>query len=228
MPRCGTVGPGTGTSPPLAGSRLGEQLDGPFSGTVTIVSILVARDQLQPIEPSAYRGLLMDGEVVSRKVLHVWLAACGVVGAVVMGFALHESRHGIAAMPLIQAGAQIAVMATILQIPSGFYVILRMPESARDALLGSDGVATALFLASLFLAFVLIHALAGIALGDCDAGQVRAIGILLLVVMLMAASRHRVSHPLPSAIAARRSRPGQLDRGGASRGPSCLQVTHAA
>jgi hypothetical protein len=175
-----------------------------FPALFAIVSIVETRPELvgQTLDRAAFQRMLLDGEVVSR-VLHVWLAALAVTGAVVMELGLRMRREeslGASAERLIRSGAVLALVPTLLQIPVGFWLTMRMPETARAPLLGGDLVATALFAVSLVLALALMHALAGIALGNDASRQIRrSIAVLCTLVILMAATHSRVDQPTPAA-----------------------------
>jgi len=65
-----------------------------------------------------------------------------------------KSRQRAGAERLIQRGAAIALIPMLLQIPSGLWVALQIPESARDPLFGGDWFASGLFAAALLLALV--------------------------------------------------------------------------
>jgi hypothetical protein len=167
-----------------------------FPALFAIISVASARPELldQPLGPTGYRQMLVDGEVMSR-VVHVWMAALAVTGAVVMGLALgqaDEKHDRAAAQQLVRRGATLALVPTLLQVPSGFWLAMEMPEPARDPLLGGTPLATGLFVAALVVALVLVHRLAAIALGDDGPKQVRrSIATMLLLIMLMVATRYR-------------------------------------
>ncbi len=93
---------------------------------------------------------------------------------------------------MIRGGALLGLVATLVQVPVGFWVTLRLPESARNPLMGGDLLATGLFLASIGLALALLHQLAAIALGDVDARPIRrAVVALVALMLLMVATRSR-------------------------------------
>ena len=168
-----------------------------FPALFTIISVLGTRGGPggQTLDRAGYQRLLLDGEVVSR-VAHVWLAAFAVSGVLLMVLGLrlgddeplHASRQR-----LIRRGALLGLAPTLLQIPTGLWLALQMPETARQPLLGGDGLATGLFLGSLFLAMQLMHTLAAIALGDQAPKQIhRSVAILLALVLLMVGTHARV------------------------------------
>jgi hypothetical protein len=166
-----------------------------FPALFVIVSVVDSRAELQsaPIDSAEFRRLLVDGEVLSR-VVHVWLAAVVVTGAVLMKLGLRISNDAAAAgaTRLIRGGALVALAASLLQVPVGFWVTLQMPEAARAPLMGGDLWAMGLFLASLGLALVLMQILAAVALGDVGLKPIhRSLAVLALLMVLMVATRTR-------------------------------------
>jgi hypothetical protein len=164
-----------------------------FPALFIIVSIVSTRLPLagQTLDAAAYRRMLVDGEVLSR-VVHVWLAAFAVAGASLMGLVLRHSRDSQSAAPLIQRAAVVCLIPSVLQIPTGLWIALEMPEAARAGLLGGDAAATGLFLVAIAVALYWIHAVAAIAFGDCDTRHVRrSILALVLLLVLMVAARSR-------------------------------------
>jgi hypothetical protein len=162
-----------------------------FPALFAIISILAARGDGvdQVLDRAQYQSWLIDPEVVSR-VAHVWLAAASVTAAAIMSLA--SRLRTPSADPLIRGGAQAALAATCLQLPVGIWLTIQLPESAREPLVGGDGIATTLFLTSLGLAMWLVQILASVAQGQCDSRIVhRAIAAMLLVVLLMTATLYR-------------------------------------
>ena len=173
-----------------------------FPALFVIISVVSTRADLvgQPLDRAAFQHLLVDREVMAR-VVHVWLAALAVTGAVVSGLALrlaHDEQYRAAVQRLVRRGAALALVATMLQIPAGLWVAMELPESARDPLLGGDLFATGLFALSFVMALVVLNWLANIALSDNvlgDNGRRRihcSIVALGALVILMVGTRRRV------------------------------------
>jgi hypothetical protein len=183
-----------------------------FPALFAIVSVLTTRaDRLGvALDRSGYQQMLLDPEVLSR-VAHVWLAAFAVSGVALMHLGLQIDRAGqldLSRNRLIKAGALLALVPTLLQIPSGLWITLEMPAAARDPLLGGDWVATGLFATSFLLTLQLMHALAGIAMGDRQPRQVRSsIAIMMLVVVLMVGARGRAQDFMAPIMHRRASKP---------------------
>jgi hypothetical protein len=168
-----------------------------FPALFAVISVVSTRPELvaTSVDRAGYRRLLIDGEVLSR-VIHVWLAAAAVTGIVVMVLAMRTSDT---AMSLairerhLKGGGRLALAATLLQFPAGVWLVLEMPESVRGPLLGSDWLATGLFLVSLLLSVHLLHLLAAVSLGDLKAKQAtRALAAVTVLVLLMVGTRLRL------------------------------------
>jgi cytochrome bd-type quinol oxidase subunit 1 len=171
-----------------------------FPFLFVVVSVITTRrfPSDGPLDRAEYQRLLLDSEVLSR-VTHVWLAALAVGGAALMGLAVRCEQRS-AAQPLVARGAAVALAACLLQIPTGVWMTLELPESVRQPLLGGDLLTSGLFLTAVVLALWLVHTLGGIALGDFDTRQVRrSIAMVVGVIMLMVLARCRVHGPRPSA-----------------------------
>ncbi len=168
-----------------------------------------------------FRAAMIDPEVLAHTV-HFVLASFAVVGVAIMGYALVLARteaessgphprdssepadgstarraDGPASSRRVAMwGAWLALVPTVLQLVAGTWVLLSMPAPIRDRLMGRDGLATALFAASLIAALVLMHRLAAVALGDVQRREIIGSMVLLaLVVLLMVGTLQRARKP---------------------------------
>lgn len=169
-----------------------------FPALFVIISVLSRRSAMadEPLDRAGYWQLLLDGEVASR-VVHVWLSSLAVTGVVVMALALRSKLPPDAAAArqgLIQRGAWLALIATLLQLPVGMWVTLEMSESARESLFGGDMLASSLFGLSLLLVLLLAHTLAAMAQGDPPPSHVRrCVAVAAMIVLLMVGTRWRAN-----------------------------------
>jgi hypothetical protein len=86
-------------------------------------------------------------------------------------------------------GAQCCLIASLLQLPVGFYFtsVLRTTEQAR--LLGGDFLATLTFIAAIVAAIGLLHLLTGVAIFQIDRRKLwHAMLALIVTVTLMTTS----------------------------------------
>jgi hypothetical protein len=165
-----------------------------FPAFFVIVSLLTTRAELTTVtlDNADYQRLLLDGEVLSR-VAHVWLASFATTGIWLLWLGIrHGAPNDAARQHLFKRAAAISLLPTLLQIPVGLWVLLQMPEDARQPLFGGDPWATLCLLASILLAFQLMHTLAAIMLGDHAPKQIRwSMAILTAVILLMVGARSR-------------------------------------
>lgn len=146
------------------------------------------------IRGSAFLQELVSGEVLSKSV-HVWLASFAIAGLMLIGFALKASRTGETAEEVRRVtrwGASIALLATLLQIPVGLWLITQLPRPAVRSLMGQDMISTILFLVSVGLVFPLGHWLAAAAMREVPRKTlVRIMIAMTLIVVLMSGVLYR-------------------------------------
>jgi putative copper export protein len=152
--------------------------------------------------------LMFDSQTLAR-VAHFLVASVAVTGVLILGFALRIARRGQSedAGRVTAWGARLALAASLLQILTGMYVLLELPDPQRNRLLGSSWLATGLFAASLLAVLALLHHLAELSLtpssrraerdGDLPARPqiLRTMALMGLVVLLMVAARHASRPP---------------------------------
>jgi hypothetical protein len=166
-----------------------------FPALFAIISLVSTRPELAGVEldRAGFRRLLVDGEVLSR-VAHVWMAAAAVSGVVVALLALRAPDADEATRSrLVRFGGRLALVATVVQFPVGLWVLSQLPNALLPPLVGSDWIATGLFLTAVLLAVQLLHTLLGLALGDSRAGAVRrSAAVLVVLTLLMVGARLRL------------------------------------
>jgi len=148
--------------------------------------------QLDPageaLSSAQFRARLVDGYVVARTV-HFCLAALAVTGIALVVFALKQSRNSETVEdPTRPArwGARLALVATLLQLPVGIWIVLEMGPVAQRQVMGGNLVATGLFGLSLLGALALMHYLSALAFGKFRREvAVRTISLMILIVLLM-------------------------------------------
>jgi hypothetical protein len=183
----------------------------PLMIVLSVVSVRIELSQLV-LDAPAFRKLLVEPEVISRAA-HVWLASLAVSGIAVMGLSLRPGKlaeHAVAAARVAAGGARLALVATLLQLPLGIWVLLTLEGPARNNLMGEDLLGTGLLLISILASLGLMHALATVALGEVSRQSiVRCMLLLVLVVGLMTGVLRRIRHgEAPSPKAAVNSKSG--------------------
>ena len=160
-----------------------------------------------------FRARLVDGYVVARTV-HFCLAAVAVSGITLIvytlkkgGSAESEAAANESAASMLEAnvkkdwepgestektyqparwGARLALVATLLQLPVGIWIILQMGPESQRTVMGGSLLATGLFVASLIGALALMHCLSVLAFGSFRRVlAVRTISLMILVILLM-------------------------------------------
>ncbi|MCP3695272.1 MAG: hypothetical protein GY917_23945, partial [Planctomycetaceae bacterium] len=148
--------------------------------------------QLDPageaLSSAQFRARLVDGYVVARTV-HFCLAALAVTGIALVVFALKQSRNSETGEDPIRParwGARLALVATLLQLPVGIWIVLEMGPGAQRQVMGGNLVATGLFGLSLLGTLALMHYLSALAFGKFRREvAVRTISLMILIVLLM-------------------------------------------
>lgn len=165
-----------------------------FPPMFTIVATAARRPELvqATIDRTTYYHLLLDGEVLSR-VTHVWLASVAVTAMTVCLIAMAGTRGDDRRRGLASWAAKWALGATLLQLPTGLWMLLVMPGTETGRMLGEDAVATTLFALSLVIGFHLLQRLAAMALGDVERkATFRTAAAMGAMVLLMVATLERV------------------------------------
>lgn len=183
-----------------------------FPPLFTMLNLLADRPSLlgQQLASPLYRSLLADPEVLSMTA-HVYLAAIAVTAVLLMDRAtrlaaapalfsaaqraseLPATAQAAAPSAVVVGSAQAALLATLLQLPVGVWVMLSVPNRLRDALLGEDLLATLPFALGILATLGLLHLLAAVALGDRDPRHVRrSLALMLATVLFMTATLQRI------------------------------------
>jgi hypothetical protein len=165
-----------------------------FPALFTILATLVERSSLRrrTLDRQLYLQLLFDPEVLAR-VLHVWLASFAVTGLALAWVGKRNARrhgeHDSGSVAVL--GGRISLVATLLQVPVGVWVLMTLPESQQQRAMGESLACTALFSTSVVLALALMYQLALVSLGDTSSKRLRWAGVCMaLVVLLMTATLH--------------------------------------
>ncbi|MFT5523822.1 MAG: hypothetical protein ACI9HK_001770 [Pirellulaceae bacterium] len=128
---------------------------------------------------------LVDSNVLARSV-HFVLASFAVCGAYLMWRAYKQIKAGDVAdgERVASWGARLALTPTLLQLPVGFWVTLKLPKIQMKQLMGQDMACTVLFLVSIVLAFGLMHHLAMVKGKDKRPSAILRTVIMLYAVIL--------------------------------------------
>lgn len=163
----------------------------------------------EPVSQDAFRQMLLSAEVWAATI-HYWLAAITTSAVAVMILASRSLQtrktdgETVSYRITISAG-RLALLATVLQIPVGFWLLSTMPANQQEKLLGTDWVATFLLMSALVATWFLLQQLASICWGDFECPPVwRTTGWLCCVITLMCGalissrnSKQAQNHHLP-------------------------------
>jgi hypothetical protein len=122
------------------------------------------------------------------RVAHVWASSLIVAAAAVTWLGGRQAGGA----RLSRSSARLALIAAILQIPLGLWLLTSTSPAARDGLLFGDLFAGLLFTGGVAAVLMLLHALLALALGDeAPSAAWRAAALTVVVVLLMAAAAAR-------------------------------------
>lgn len=183
---------------PLVALMAGTNLIYHFPILFTVVAMIAERagaaDTSQP-----FVAWLRDPELLAR-VAHFCLASLAVTGAAMMMVVARSSElrtDETAANRAATWGAHCILWPSLVQLPLGLYVLLQIPERARDALLGDDLIGAAIFAIALLAVLMLLQQLATALLGHVRAVDApKYVALLGLIVLLMVGARERSRQPL--------------------------------
>jgi hypothetical protein len=151
---------------------------------------------VEPISAGQLLQLMFSPSVLAP-VAHHLLASFAVVGIVVMlgtrrlssldtkGIANETDSEATQAAAIVRRAAVVALSVTLLQLPTGLWVVLQLTGAQRDRLLGGAWPATGLFIAAMVTALSLLHWLSVIALGQTGRREVYLASLLLAVLTLL-------------------------------------------
>ena len=177
----------------MAGTNLIYHFPILFTVVAMIAERAGAADTSQP-----FVAWLRDPELLAR-VAHFCLASLAVTGAAMMVVARSSELRTdeTAANRAATWGAHCILWPSLVQLPLGLYVLLQIPERARDALLGNDLIGAAIFAIALLAVLMLLQQLATALLGHVRAVDApKYVALLGLIVLLMVGARERSREPL--------------------------------
>jgi hypothetical protein len=166
-----------------------------FPPLFTMLSLMNARPELagELLARSLYVELLRDRELLAR-VAHHWLASLATASGVLMLLSAPRDRAQNKPRSNWSAtfAARVALAATVLQLPTGLWLLLQLPSTAQTRILGGEALGTALFVAAIAAAVLLLQQLAAASLGGVGrAIALRIVVLMLAVLILMSSVLHR-------------------------------------
>jgi hypothetical protein len=152
------------------------------------------------IHAAAFRELIFAPHIFSRCV-HVWLASLASAGIVLAWISSGRPKADSSPTPeqqqalarLAHAGVCLALVASVLQLPVGVWVLFSSPGSEQNQLLGGNLLATGLLAVSVLISLGMMHRLANLALGPTDRRGIATSAILLCATVLFMSATLRLS-----------------------------------
>lgn len=159
-----------------------------FPPLLTIMS-MAARGSIQvteTVDAASFRQWMYTPNVLAHT-LHFTIASvaitCGYLFWIVDGAESNERQLGL--------GGRVALGATVLQIPSGLWLLVVTPVDLQAKLMGNHPIATGCFLMSILCTFALLQQLSSLAMGQPNRQVARrASGLMVLTVVLMTGALH--------------------------------------
>ncbi len=149
------------------------------------------------IDRSTFLPLMVRGEVLSLST-HFGLASLAVAAVAVLGLLARQKdgeSNQNALRHVARIAALIALLASVPQLPVGFWVLSTMPSASRDALMGGNILSSLLFAGGVMATMLLLHRLVDVAMGGVNPRNLQCVGwLLLVVVLLMTATSLTASH----------------------------------
>lgn len=144
------------------------------------------------IDSAQFRQLMATPHVIWLSI-HFLLASISVTGLIVGRMALRQLEPE-PADKVLSSGALSALIATVFQAPVGAAFLLSLPQMEQRSLMGSDMLATVLFVIALVSAFWLMHVMTVTAFFDRTLKQTNqalatTFGVILLMTAAMLLSR---------------------------------------
>jgi hypothetical protein len=167
-----------------------------------VLTVLSTRPEWWTETPS-FLAMLSASEVWVR-VLHGWIAAVAVGGGWLLVLSCCWPTGSPESRRVASWGGWLVVVPTMLQLLVGAGMILALPIESRFALFGEHPWAGVVFVGSLLATFAVLHSAmaAGSAHSDRST-RLWAVGWLVLVVLLMTATRHAARDARVNALESR-------------------------
>ena len=155
-----------------------------FSFLFFVLERLERLGVVDPVDAARFRTFMADPSIFVPA-LHFVLATlvvCGVGWICAAGGLCRAGREEEGRI-LAAWGGRVAAPAAIGQLPIGFWLVLVMPRSDQQTIMGHDTLATLAFSAAFLLALWLMHVLVAIARGKYPPARWRMATALLIAVM---------------------------------------------
>lgn len=135
----------------------------------------------EPIDASSFRTLIFSNEIWAH-VFHIWFASIAVSAVYLIWLA-----ENLRTPKVLQVfAARVALVTTLFQFGSGFWLLVALPPKQQSAVMGNNLLATLLLVVGIATGFHLLGQLANLAFGDDEKKLPRRVVYLTaLTVILM-------------------------------------------
>ncbi len=148
---------------------------------------------LRPIASAEYRSLLASPAVIAKS-LHFVLAAFATTGAWLLVWGTRRAAGPFGDPWIAKRAGMIALVAMLLQMLSGFWLVMQVDFQTRSRLLGGDALATGSLLVGIVSGFYALSALGTLAVGEVTLRVRRhAAALILAALFAMVLSTSRLS-----------------------------------
>jgi len=161
-----------------------------FPPLMVVLGKLVADpswSEIEVIHRPEFRELMFRSDVLSLTIHFVLssFAVAAVAALLLLSRQARDDSQQSSVKQVARGAAVIALLASLLQVPVGIWVLATLSGAERNTLTGGDPIASLMFVSGLLLTFLLLQRLASIAFGDVQPGTLRRVGILLIVLVLV-------------------------------------------
>lgn len=140
----------------------------------------------EPVDAAAFRSLFCTPNVLAHSLHFVW-ASFAVSGVYL--FSLAKRMQDPSAF--LAFGARIALATTVMQLPTGLWLVLTTSPLSQARLVGGEVLPTMLFGASVLAAFFLLQELALLAWGEAsESNRKKSTWLLVSTVVMMTGTLH--------------------------------------
>ncbi len=164
------------------------------------------------LDRAALLPLMQHSEILALS-LHFLLASFAVAAIALLWLLdkgpTEQDAQKTHAAQLTRPTASIALLASVLQLPSGIWLLISLPQPAQRAVTGASMIASLAFLGALLLTFLLLQRLLTLAIGPVDSPnetpRLRPTcwllgGLILLMTLTLQSTRNQrhAQHPQKS------------------------------
>ncbi len=154
-----------------------------------------ARTDSETLDRAALLELFYRPEVIAPW-LHFSLAAIAFSGGVALWLfegAMSDTQPEPSATKHTRSVAGIVFLVSLLQLPTGLWLLTTIPNHSRSAIMGSAPLAGLVFLGAMMVMFMLLGRLLKIALGEFEKGDLKMAFVMICLIVFLMTTSTRIS-----------------------------------